>query len=233
VEFRSHAAFACPVVHGVFESAGKPRRAVRVSLPTFKVDALRGGEVWRVYPKPLHGLIRAAAESLEVGVTGGTLLPTGDLVLAGEVKPGKAFDPMAKAAALAPGAEPAVVVSPAAAADRHPVHLAEPVLLDGYTVTKGNLQFDGGPALPVAEHAVAPPCEVTPEAVAGSERLIGLLRFDGGAWQVHPLAAGGGGKKLTVTHTGESAWEAVTAKKKKDTLAVLRERASRLLRKKS
>lgn len=233
VDHRYHAAFAGYVLYGLFESADRPPRFVRVTLATYKVDALRGGEVWRVFPSSTYGLIQGLAESREVRVEGGSLLPSGDLLPGEKSAAGRAFDPMAKAAVLAPGAEPPVQSAPAAPADRHPIHLAEPVYLSGYTAGKGGLEFPDGVTLPLLPQALGPVPGITADDVSGSSQMVALLRFDAGRWHAHPLTVAGGGKKLVVTHTGGSAWEAVRAKKKTDTLGILRERASRLLRKKS
>ena len=72
---------------------------------------------------------------------------------------------------------------------------------------------------------------LTVEHLKKAGALLGLLRFDGGRWRVQPLAADLG--KAGWVGVGDGAFEAVTKKRKKDTLKILRERASRLLRKKA
>jgi hypothetical protein len=233
VEYRGHASFAAYLVHGVLEVGGAPRLG-RVSLATYKVGALRGREVWRSFPDAYRDLLRALAGSVVVEVKDATLLSAGDLLWDGSAKVGKSFDLLAKAAGwFAPGVESPPAILPAAALDRHPVQLAEPIYLDEYTVTDGEVSLTGGPALPLLPAGFAPWAEVTPDEVGRSERMAALLRFDAGRWQVQPLAVGRGGKKAAVVANGQAAWEAVTAKKKKDTLGILKERASRLLRKKN
>jgi hypothetical protein len=225
-EYRAHASFAAYVVYGVLEDKGPPR-AVRVSLTTYKVDALRGREVWRSFPAEYKPLLAGLADGKGVSVTGCTLLPTGDLLWDGKTAAGPKFDPFAKAAESL-NAE--VVVSPAAPADRHPVQLAEPVFLDGFTVSDNAVSLADGPTLPLLPAALPPWGEVTPADVKAAERMVALLRFDAGRWHVQPLAVQGGGKKATRAVSGGGAVEALAPKKKGDTLAVLKERASRLLR---
>ncbi|MHC5539978.1 hypothetical protein ACYOEI_17295, partial [Singulisphaera rosea] len=72
-------------------------------------------------------------------------------------------------------------------------------------------------------------------AVRSSEAMIGLLRFDSGRWSVQPLGVRTKGKSGGDVFVGPPETAKGTSKKKKDgdTLAILRERAGRLLRKKS
>jgi hypothetical protein len=157
-----------------------------------------------------------------------TLLPTGDLLWDGSAsEDGKPVDVFKVASvALASGA-PTRLPS-VAPEDRHPVQLAELVLLDGLT-------GDDLP-LPVAAARFAPGRGLEAENAKGAEAILGLLRFDADRWTIQPLAVRGGGKKLFTAAVGSNALEAMTKKPKKgepDTLAILRERAGRLLRKKS
>jgi hypothetical protein len=69
--------------------------------------------------------------------------------------------------------------------------------------------------------------------VCKSKAMLGLLRFDGGHWSVQPLAVTVGGKKETCEYVGSGAIAALAPRKKGDVLAILQERASRLLRQKS
>jgi hypothetical protein len=121
--------------------------------------------------------------------------------------------------------------------ERHPVRLAEPVLLQGYTVDGDTLTLDG--------HALAidldrlPSCgPLTPELVATSTACVGLLRWDDCRWLLQPLAVQATIKRKRVeAHTGDWALGPTDTKiakaeaKTGDAVAVLRERAGRLLRK--
>ena len=59
--------------------------------------------------------------------------------------------------------------------------------------------------------------------------IIGLLRWEGGGWQLQPLALRGGGKLKAGIRLGQGI-AARVAKLKTETMALLTERASRLLR---
>jgi hypothetical protein len=134
--------------------------------------------------------------------------------------------------------------------DRHPVRIAEPVLVEGYkAAVENNGDGDGSTVtfelggtgeantLTVDVRRLPTCGPLTPELVAGSTACLGLLRWDGGRWSLQPLAIQKTvKKKSTLIHNG--GWapgsgdpKAVTAEPKAgDAVAVLRERAGRLLR---
>ncbi len=213
-DLRHHGFFASVDVYGVLESDSP--RVVRTTLSSYKVDVLAGGEVWRCFADA-EELIQGLSDSKALDVKDATLLSSGDLVWDGKAKVGKVFSRAEIAAKyLAPGATcefPGV-----APADRHPVQIAELAYLTDVA------------ALPVAAERLSPVSEVKPEHVEGATAVLGLLRFDGGDWAVQPLAVTRGGKGAEV-FTGESAFRTLETKPKKgDTLTILKERASRLLR---
>jgi hypothetical protein len=181
--------------------------------------------------------MKALAEHLSVEVTDLTLTPGGDLVWREDaVRPAEAADPFAVArleTAVAPAVPPL---------DRHPVRIAEPVLMETYEVDRDG---DGGVAFKVGDASVAvdldrlPSCgPLTPALVTGSSGCIGLMRWTGSRWTLQPLAVRTLVKKKPVQmHTGDWAQgptdpAVVKAEAKAgDAVAVLRERAGRLLRK--
>jgi hypothetical protein len=258
VDLRQHGCFVSAVIYGLLDGADPPR-VVRVTLSSYKVDALQGREVWRCFAaRPAGGkgkgdgaadtllpLLKAVSEHVPLKVKGMTLLASGDLLWDGTAseagKPADVFAVAAKAlAAGAPARFPSV-----APADRHPVQLAEPVLLQGVSVDKKG--EDGvrvvtadGASLHVAESRLVPGGELTVDDVAAADTILGLLRFDGDRWVVQPLAVRPGATKekraFALAFVGSDAHEVVTRKPKKgepNTLAVLQERAGRLLRKKA
>jgi hypothetical protein len=169
-------------------------------------------------------------------VEGMTLLPHGDLLWDGKASAVKPFALMELAArTLFPGVKETPLLPDLPASDRHPIQLAEPVLFGGYTVPKDDplrLEFRDGAMLPVAMNRLSPCAELPVEEVRESGMLLGLLRFDTGQWGVQPLAVAGAGRRGAESFVGSGATEAVTNKKNR-TLAILQERASRLLRAKS
>jgi hypothetical protein len=226
LDLRHHNYFVSADLYGALDGG-----VVRVTLSSYKVDVVRGAEVWQCFGKPAEPLLKALAGQQAVVVGDATLLQTGDLLLDGTARVKGASSPLGAAKkALGPGAAPAV--PGVAALDRHPLQIAEPVYLEGYKADKDGTSLDlgDGVALRVATERVSGISELQPEHLTGFAALFGLLRFDGGAWAVQPLAAAG---PKGAVFTGSGAAEPPKTGKKKPTLAILKERASRLLRKKA
>jgi hypothetical protein len=212
-----------------------PTRVVRLTSSAYKVSVVSGPDLWCCLPDSAGDLLRGVSQHLTFKVRDMTLLPGGDLLWDGKAEVGREapFMDLARQR-LAPGSAdpPAGPVAPPV--DRHPVQLAEPVYLGPYTVQGDgapHLDLGDGVELPVAVHRLARASEIKPEHITASRSLLGLLRFDGGRWEVQPLAVAVEGKKAEVVFTGSGA---VTARRSQSkTLATLKERASRLLRQKS
>lgn len=243
VDLRQHGHFASADVYALLEEPEAPPRVVRTSVSGYKVDAVRGDEVWNCFAPEAQSLLRATSDRRSLELEEFRLLESGELVWDKSAKSGPAYEPMTLAAQwLAPGAK---VVSPGvSAADRHPVQLAEPVFLEGYSVGEDdglNLTWGESFRLPVATGRPLPNSGATIDvearsvAVRGSQAMIGLLRFDSGRWSVQPLGVRTKGKSGGDYFLGPPEPAKGSSKKKKDgdTLAILRERAGRLLRKKS
>ena len=97
---------------------------------------------------------------------------------------------------------------------RHPVQLAELVVLDG----------DHG--FEMATERLSDPAEITASVMKSAGQVIGLLRFDREQWRLQPLCVDSGKAVITA---GESLLK-VRTKLKSKTLAILKERSGRLLR---
>lgn len=227
-ELSHHGYFVNANVHGVLQADGT-HRPVRVPLSAYKVDVVVREEMWRCFPDSGE-LLDGLCEHKSLNVSGLALAPTGDLVW-GKAKLGKAFDWLATAKQwLAPGSS-AVGWPEAAPADRHPVHLAEPVFVEGFTVQgEADAIEVGGAKIHLAWARHSPASEFKRADLKKAVSIFGLLRFDGGQWQLQPLGAGVG--KGAGLYTG-SGIQAALGKKKGATLPILRERAGKLLRVKS
>ncbi|MBE1491532.1 hypothetical protein [Plantactinospora soyae] len=240
VDVHEHGTAVQVQVHAVLEPAGgAPPRLVRTSVAAAKVDTIVGPAIWRLlrgYPV----LLRALAERRAVEVTELPLLDGGDLVWHEDrARPGETVDPFATARLrLGPALAPAVPPL-----ERHPVRIAEPVLLEGYTTTVAEggstVTLDLGGQVVGVDVDRLPTCgPLTPELVAASSACLGLVRWDGGSWTVQPFAVRYPAKRATAeAHTGDWALGLTDPKlvkaeaKAGDAVAVLRERAGRLLRK--
>ncbi len=231
-DVHEHATAVQVQVHAILEPANGEPRVVRASVSAAKVDTITGPSVWRLLHR--HPVLLAAlAEHRALEIEDMPLLAGGDLVWRDELAgAGDHADPFATARVLLSGAT-APAVPPL---DRHPVRLAEPVLVEGYTVRDGTLTLDGNAlALDLGR---LPSCgPLTPQLVTASSACVGLMRWDAGRWALQPLAVQATVKKKPVeAHNGDWAQGPTDPKVVKaearagDAVAVLRERAGRLLR---
>lgn len=231
VDVHEHGTAVQVQVHGVLESGGTAR-LVRAGIGAAKVDTIVGPTLWRL----LAGfpvLLAALAKRRSITLTDMALLPSGDLIWQEErATVGEPADPFATARIQLPVAQRPEVPP----LHRHPVRIAEPVLLDGYTVTaEGAFALDGQ-EIPVDLQRLPTCGPLTPELVRASQSCIGLLRWDG-RWTLQPIAVRATVKRKPVeAHTGDWAQGPTDPKVVKaearagDAVAVLRERAGRLLR---
>ncbi|MFF0546136.1 hypothetical protein [Nocardia thailandica] len=232
VDLHEHGTAVQAQVHAVLEVAGAPTRRVRVSVAAAKVDTIVGPAVWQLlagYPR----LLTALAEHRALDLTDMPLTASGDLLWDDDrAAAGDPADPFATAAVQLPQA-----VAPAVPPlDRDPVHIAEPVLFEGYRVREGVLEV-GDQRIRVELDALPSAGPLTEAGVTASSALIGLLRWDTAGWSVRPLALRRKVKSaLTAFHNGDWALGPTDPKVAKaqarsgDAVTVLRERAGRLLR---
>ncbi|MEH1164252.1 hypothetical protein V6V47_02555 [Micromonospora sp. CPCC 205539] len=236
VDVHAHDTAVQVQLHAVLEPAdGGSARLVRTSVAAAKVDTIVGPAVWRLlstHPLLLTALTeRRALTVTDLPLHGGDLRWVDDRVQLDEPA-----DPFATARVLLPSAS-ALAIAPL---DRHPTAIAEPVLLEGHPVRDEGggltIELDGeSVALAVDRLPAAGP--LTAELVAASSACLGLLRWDGDRWLVQPLAVTATVKRRPVqAHNGDWASGVTDPKVAKeeakagDAVAVLRERAGRLLR---
>lgn len=259
VDLQEHATAAQAQVYAVFEQAsgtgsagtvsastgsastgsagtGAPR-LVRASVSAPKPDTVVGAGVWQLL-RPHMSLLAAVSAGRSMDLADMPVTAEGDLIWDdSRARPGAPADPFATArVALADAADAAT-----APLDRHPAGIAVPVFLEGYQVQRGEgtVTFTvAGQPLAVDTDRIPAAGPLSPQAVAASSACIGLLRWDAGSFRVQPLAVEATIKKKTVAvHAGE--WAGGTTDKEgakaekaaADAVAVLRERAGRLLRK--
>ncbi|MFD7444959.1 hypothetical protein [Streptomyces sp. NPDC059909] len=236
VDVHEHATAAQVQVHAVFEPAdGTTPRLVRAGVSVPKPDTVVGAGLWQLL-RPHMSLLAAAGEGRSMDLTDMPVTAEGDLIWSDEhARLGDPADAFATARVALPNA-----TAPATAPlDRHPARIAVPVLLEGYAARKDDdaLTFtSAGHPLAVDTDRIPTAGPLTPEAVAASGACIGLLRWDAGAFIVQPLAVETTVRKKAVTiHAG--GWAGGTTDKAgvkaekaaTDAVAVLRERAGRLI----
>ncbi|MFF3838005.1 hypothetical protein [Streptomyces sp. NPDC001930] len=238
VDLQEHATAVQAQVHAVFEPAdGTQPRLVRAAVSAPKPDTVVGAGLWQLL-RPRMSLLAAAGECRAMELDGMPVTDEGDLVWDdGRARTGEPVDPFGTARVILATATDPVTVP----LDRHPARIAVPVLLEGYTV---EVEGDGRPVFALAGHRLAVDTDriptagpLTPEAVASSGACLGLLRWDAGEFVLQPLAVETTvRKKAVAVHAG--AWAGGTTDKAgaraekaaTDSVAVLRERAGKLLR---
>ncbi|MGI5227293.1 hypothetical protein [Actinoallomurus sp. CA-142502] len=233
VDVHEHATAVQAQVHAVLEPAGGARpRVVRVSVGAAKVDTIVGPAVWRLLDAH-PTLLGALAERRGLDITDMPLAASGDLIWHDDrAALAEPADPFVTARVLLPEAAfPAVPPL-----ERHPVRIAEPVLVEGHRTGDGAVELDGHTlALDLDRLPGLGP--LTPAMVTAAEACVGLVRWDGGRWTLQPLAVRGTLKRKPFeAHGGDWAMGPTDPKvvkaeaKAGDAVAVLRERAGRLLR---
>lgn len=232
VDVLEHGTAVQVLAYGVLETATGTPRLVRTGVTAAKTETISGPAIWRLltaFPLLLTALARQRSVELrEVSLTAdGRLLWEEDRAALGETA-----DPFATARVLLPGA-----LAPAVAPlDRHPVQLNEPVLLEGYRTVGSSWTVDGR-SLRIEVDRLPATGPLTPALLKASIACIGLLRHDGSGWLLRPLAVQVKGKSSNAAYHGGD-WalgptdpKVVKAESKSgDPVAVLRERAGRLLR---
>ncbi|MGC4889746.1 hypothetical protein [Micromonospora sp. DT227] len=223
-------------LHALLEPAGGgPGRLVRVTVVAAKVATIVGPAGWRLleaYPV----LLKALAERRAVTVTdlpahGGDLHWVEDRAVLGDPADPFATARVLLADATAPATPPL---------QRHPAALAEPVLVEGRVVRDDDgepvVALDGR-TIPLAVDRLPAAGPLTPALVNAATACLGLLRWDDDRWLLQPLAVRATVKRQTVeAHNGDWACGVTDPKVAKaearagDAVAVLRERAGRLLR---
>ncbi|MCX5070148.1 hypothetical protein OOJ91_30310 [Micromonospora lupini] len=236
VDVHSHDTAVQVQVHAVLEPAdGGPALLVRTGVAAAKVDTIVGPAIWRLLSAhPL--LLTALAERRALTVTD-LPLRGGDLGWVDDrVQLDEPADPFATARVLLPVAS-SVASDPL---DRHPTGIAEPVLVEGAAVRDedGTLRVEvDGERVALAVDRLPAAGPLTADLVAAASACLGLLRWDDGRWLLQPLGVRATVKRRTVqAHNGDWACGVTDPKTAKeearagDAVAVLRERAGRLLR---
>ena len=227
LELKSHARAATLVVYGTLAHEDGDQ-FVRITWNSFKVSAIQGDEVWLLFPEAQPFL-----ESLDQGkaltITNMPLLPSGDLLWSeeGSAQVGKKFKWRDIGEASFAVGKPSNKTIPMLPLERHPIQIAEPLYLSDYRVEEGALHWENGSSLRLDPFRPA----IEEEILTSTSALFGFLHYDNGEWLIQPLYADDGGK--VSAYVGQSGAAILKKPPKTSTVSVLRERASRLLRKKT
>ncbi|MDZ7959098.1 MAG: hypothetical protein RMY34_14655 [Aulosira sp. DedQUE10] len=233
LDLRQHANLVSFTAYGLLD-ANNQTQLVRVTQSAYKVDAINNEQIWLLFPNAAI-LLDAFVQNRILQIKDIPLLPTGDLLWQGQGELGQNYNLMKRAAEFfAENAGNSLVYSTVAASDRHPIQLAEPIFLSKYKVVKNDenivLSWDNAGELSIATERISSLSELNLDAIAKSQQIFGLLRFDAGKWSVQPLAVTVKNKTI---YTGQTAAQVISRKDsiKGSVVGILQERSSRLLRK--
>lgn len=211
LDLNRHSQFVRACVYGVFSAEGDTPQVARLVMVSHKVDVLVGAELWDLFGERCDPVFQALGSGQPLGLSAAELSTAGDLSLIdpptlSDKTLGDIVDPFAALDQARP-------LPPMPAAYRHPVHLAQVVLVpvDRY---------------PLATERMHNGSEIDEKVLKQTVEFLGLLRFDGGEFRLQPLIAR---KKKGFVMQG-SMIARQRAKLKKKVLGILTERASRLLR---
>jgi hypothetical protein len=230
-DVREHDNFATLVAYGALYEAGHEDtpRLVRTSASAFKVDVIQGAELGPLLADVASTLLAALAATKKIAIDGMSLSDGGDLLWDDtRAKLGGAADPLAEAAALLDGGKTPAARPTLAPADRHPALIEEPIYLASFGRNdKPELEIDGA-TIPLAVDRWPTSDDLGVDSLDGTKGLFGLLRFDAGQWSIQPLTAVKGRGKGKLHMLGQ----AIAGGKagRTSSLAILKERASKLLR---
>ena len=230
LDLRHHANLVSFTLYGLLTSLDETR-AVRVTMSAYKVDAITGDEIWLLFPEA-DLLLDSFCTNKALSIRDMPMLSTGDLLWdSSKAEVGTAFKLMSKAKEFyAINAAENVLPCQVHPLDRHPIQLAEPIFLEDYRVKKNGdellLNWSEG-TLKIASKRNSVFSGLTERAIASSKKMFGLLRYDAGSWEVQPLVV----ESKKINFAGQNAPTILQKPPKKSTVAILQERASRLLRK--
>ncbi len=237
VEWRVQGRLISAVFYGIL-TQDEGARWVQTTFSTYKVTAIERDEARLLLPQT-RPLLEALKAGTVLRLNQMPYLATGHLLWdEASVSAGGSYK-LADVAQtyLAVDAPSPLHSTPVPPEKRHPVHLAIPIFLAGYslnlvehttnegTITAGELTF------PLEDRRVHQ-TELDPEELAKQAFVIGLLRYDDQQFTFHPIAAANKKGKPIFVGVGETL-KLFEKPSNKSTIALLQERASRLLREKN
>ncbi len=205
VDVRMHDNFVSASVYGLLRTNGV-HQTVRIVMNSYKVDLILGPEIWDLFGEVGDLVLQAIESKKSLKIEQAQLSPTGGLTLKTPPALGTSWDLLE----LAPEFRSLPPLSPSI---RHPVHLAELVVLP----------IDCG--IPIAVEHIPNGYEIEAKQLKTAKQIVGLLRFDGD-WLLQPLGVHNGKE----TYIAGEGMAKARAKLKSRTLPTLRERSGKLLR---
>ncbi|KST63168.1 hypothetical protein [Mastigocoleus testarum] len=229
MDLKTHANLVSFTIYGLLQDENRTQLA-KISQSAYKVDAISSDEIWLLFPDA-EILLQAFANNKILYLNNIPMLPTGDLIWEDTAEFGCKYRLMEKAAEyFAPSSQiSGCYTNPDT---RHPIQIGEPVYLNNYQIVRqdGEIVIDLGEkgSLKIDRNRMSQFSPITDENILKSSEIFGLIRFDDRSWSLQPLAVMANQKTI---YTGENAAKILRNKSRTTTVSILRERASKLLRK--
>ncbi|GAA5529362.1 hypothetical protein [Herpetosiphon gulosus] len=233
IEWRQHSTLVSLVVYAVLEADSKAS-LVTITQSAYKVAAIQQDQLWLLFPE-LSLLFDSLSSAKALILRDAPVLPTGQLLWDVQTTSLGAKYELLDIAERHFGLNPKQPLAQAQLApeQRHPVHVAEPVVLSNYQLT----QSTEACTITTAEHSFKLDLgfingtEIDLAVLESAHRLFGMVRYDAGEWLLRPLSTSlKKGKPLFI---GLENGKVFKKAPKNNAVGILKERASRLLREKS
>ncbi|BAZ04698.1 hypothetical protein [Calothrix sp. NIES-3974] len=234
MDIKSHANFVSWTIYGLL-MGDCITQVAKINQSAYKVDAISHQDIWLLFPQA-KPILEAFGNQQILKLENIPLSPTGDLIWKGEGVLGDKYKLMEVAKEyfqVQSATEEAKISSFYLTPDsRHPIHIGEPVYLSNYQINQQEgeiiLDWEDSGSLKIDCDRMGSFSDITADNLLASSEIFGLMRFDNCCWSVQPLAVNVNKK---VIYTGQNVAKFIQGKPKTNTVEILQERASRLLRK--
>jgi hypothetical protein len=226
-DISQHSNFVQLTCHALL--TGDENNAVTINLSAYKVDSISAENIWKLF-SDYSTLTDALVNAKSINIKDMPGLQNGSLLWDERcTSKGSAYDLFEKEEDYN-----LCKFSKISAANRHPAQICEAFFLKGKVIENdGSFQLKTSEAnieLLTKRFCTASPLDI--KSVKKAKSIFGLLRFDNALWSFQPLAYYALVKKNDILmHNGAYALGIPGKKAKNDPVEILRERASRLLRK--
>ena len=183
------------VVYGVLEHDDQIEW-IRLTRSAYSVDAIYDAEAWLLFPD-MEIILNGMATGNVVEINNMDYLLTGDLLWDREKAIlGGGYKLMDTAAAHLESSMPTLPPE-----KRHPIHIAEPILLEDYQIEDNQIKNDRFEFILDTDRILHSGLELG--SLSDFNRMFGLIRYDNLTWRFQPLAtAKGKGKPTFVGQAG-------------------------------
>ncbi|MBN2533400.1 MAG: hypothetical protein JXB88_10930 [Spirochaetales bacterium] len=218
--------------YGILE-CGSQNNFVRIHRTNFKVDLIQDEEIWYLFQNSKN-ILSHYCRNKSILCKDIVLTENNDLLLdEDDIKTGKSFDLLKKLKEHFTESSSITGERKRNMTGCHPVFIEKPFFLEKIRIKKQDNQlFIALPdfTVPVAMNKIDSSSLVNEKSLKSAQSVFGLLRYDAETWQFQPMVYTTGKEPDKCIFNFSASAEEIEKITAKSTLAILRERASRLLR---